>query len=872
MNNHSTPMLTYVLISLLLCFSMGAQLSAQEIIFQDDFESGVLDQSVWTSLPSIAGASGGRIEVVENPDGANSGSFYLLIGRNTDGALTTNALDLNLDLSGQTDIELRFALRSYFEETQEGEGLYFSDDGGATFKFVYQFNLGEETQNVYNLSPNIDVDALAKANDLNLTSTFVIRIQQIGSGNFTTSGDEDGFIIDDITVFDPEIQFVGLPFEDGFESGVLGPMWQEANPSEPANGQPTAPGFAPNRFGSAVRIIESQNSNNGSFQLRIGRSRDGNLTTSALDLYLNLEGLTEVELRFFLRSFFDATEEEEGLYFSDDGGLNFVQVYNFNQGEEAQNVYLSSPRIDVDALAEANGLNLSSTFIIRFQQIGSGNFNTSGDEDGFIIDDISVFVPEIEYTSIPFSDGFEDGNIGPMWQEADASEPSYGQPTAPGFAPTRLGSTLFIGSSENSNSGSFQLLNGRSVDGVQTTSALDLLLNLEGQKEVELRFFLRSYFDETQEQEGLYFSDNGGENFVQVYRFNQGEERQNFYQLSPNIDVDALAEANGLSLSSNFIIRFQQIGTGNFNTSGDEDGFILDDVAVFSPEIEYAILPFEDDFETGTFRPMWSEANPSEPAMGVPTAPNFAPHRFGGRVSIFSSTSGANNGSFYTGIGRSSDGNQTTSALDLRLNLEGKNNVLLRFFWRDVFDQTQEQEGIYFSSDSGNSFVQVVALDPSNNSNQMYSEQVVDVSALAEANNLSLTSTFVIRFQQIGTGDFNTSGDEDGFLIDDVSVSADMSTSLENTLGDGNELGQNYPNPFQEVTVIPYQLSRSTSVRLSLYNLYGQQMGVLFEGKQSSGNHEVKVDVAHLPVGTYFYELTLDRNRKARRLLTVEGH
>ena len=142
---------------------------------------------------------------------------------------------------------------------------------------------------------------------------------------------------------------------------------------------------------------------------------------------------------------------------------------------------------------------------------------------------------------------------------------------------------------------------------------------------------------------------------------------------------------NGLSLSSNFIIRFQQIGSGDFNTSFDEDGFMIDDVKVVVPEIEFATLPFEDGFETGIFGPMWNRPDPSQSAIGQPTAPNFAPHLLSGFVDVINDPDQANNGSFYTVMGRGVDGNLTTNALDLRLNLEGQSEVELRFFLRSFF-------------------------------------------------------------------------------------------------------------------------------------------------------------------------------------------
>ncbi len=64
-------------------------------------------------------------------------------------------------------------------------------------------------------------------------------------------------------------------------------------------------------------------------------------------------------------------------------------------------------------------------------------------------------------------------------------------------------------------------------------------------------------------------------------------------------------------------------------------------------------------------------------------------------------------------------------------------------------------------------------------------------------------------------------------------------------------LGENYPNPFNPSTTIPFALSSAGEVTLSVYNLLGQRVALLVEGTREAGFHEVSWSAADLPAGVY---------------------
>ena len=52
----------------------------------------------------------------------------------------------------------------------------------------------------------------------------------------------------------------------------------------------------------------------------------------------------------------------------------------------------------------------------------------------------------------------------------------------------------------------------------------------------------------------------------------------------------------------------------------------------------------------------------------------------------------------------------------------------------------------------------------------------------------------------------------------------------------------NYPNPFSTFTTISYSLKESSEVRLTIYNIMGEEVAVLVNEKQQPGNHTVRWD------------------------------
>ncbi len=82
-------------------------------------------------------------------------------------------------------------------------------------------------------------------------------------------------------------------------------------------------------------------------------------------------------------------------------------------------------------------------------------------------------------------------------------------------------------------------------------------------------------------------------------------------------------------------------------------------------------------------------------------------------------------------------------------------------------------------------------------------------------------------------------------------------------------LEQNFPNPFNPVTSIRFELPQAGAVRLALYDLLGREVTVLAEGVYTAGRHEIRVDGRSLSSGTYLYRLTQGGQTLTRKLLLL---
>ncbi len=120
----------------------------------------------------------------------------------------------------------------------------------------------------------------------------------------------------------------------------------------------------------------------------------------------------------------------------------------------------------------------------------------------------------------------------------------------------------------------------------------------------------------------------------------------------------------------------------------------------------------------------------------------------------------------------------------------------------------------------------------------------------------------------------------DGFYFDNFRV-VDYSDTLTGITSNGTlvpdefKLYQNFPNPFNPVTKIkfdiPYDVKRQTSnVKIIIYDIGGKEIATLVNKQQNAGSYSVEFNGANYPSGIYYYKLVSGDFSEVRKMILLK--
>jgi len=79
-----------------------------------------------------------------------------------------------------------------------------------------------------------------------------------------------------------------------------------------------------------------------------------------------------------------------------------------------------------------------------------------------------------------------------------------------------------------------------------------------------------------------------------------------------------------------------------------------------------------------------------------------------------------------------------------------------------------------------------------------------------------------------------------------------------------------YPNPFNPLTTISFDLPFQSHINMNIYNILGERVVVLMDGILTSGNHQIQWNASDFPSGIYFCRMQAGGFQQVQKLLLLK--
>lgn len=93
---------------------------------------------------------------------------------------------------------------------------------------------------------------------------------------------------------------------------------------------------------------------------------------------------------------------------------------------------------------------------------------------------------------------------------------------------------------------------------------------------------------------------------------------------------------------------------------------------------------------------------------------------------------------------------------------------------------------------------------------------------------------------------------------------------ISNTLPEKFTLSQNFPNPFNPVTVIQFSIPEASKVRLQVFDAAGRQVETLVNGELNAGSYRAEWNAVKLSSGVYFYTITAGNFSETKKMILIK--
>lgn len=464
--------------------------------FFDDFEASTLGAD-WSSNSS----GPGRMEL--NTESPYRGNNSVFLGKKIKDNQDAHAsLILNVDLANQTDVFLTFWWRATQTANSGNNGVYISDNNGATWSKAY--GLSGNAQ--FYMQELINLADIAADRGLTLNDHFLISFHY-ESRYFNEIG---SLLVDNIMLTTRSQTVVSFPNSDSIESATFGQ------------------GLYPRGYGPGVVQISNVSPFSGSYHFFLGKhTTDGNDAGAFLSWVVDLTNQDDVFLDFWWRTTGTANSSSNGVYISVDDGITWYNIRALN----ANRKFYGRELINLADAASDLGLTLNNRVRIDFHY-DSRYFNEIG---GLYIDDLRLTTRAEVVTTLPTADAFATTEF------------------TKGFYPVGSGHGMVEISDEASSSAPYNVFLGKKITGNEDTGAsLHWIVDLANQSAVYLDFRWRATQTANNGNNGVYISVDDEATWTKIYNLNGNSQSYNH----AIINLTQEASNRGITLNNRVRISF----------------------------------------------------------------------------------------------------------------------------------------------------------------------------------------------------------------------------------------------------------------------------------------------------------------------------
>ncbi|MDP8220118.1 MAG: T9SS type A sorting domain-containing protein [Candidatus Stygibacter frigidus] len=107
-------------------------------------------------------------------------------------------------------------------------------------------------------------------------------------------------------------------------------------------------------------------------------------------------------------------------------------------------------------------------------------------------------------------------------------------------------------------------------------------------------------------------------------------------------------------------------------------------------------------------------------------------------------------------------------------------------------------------------------------------------------------------------------------VLESNGFSENISYRLTEPVPETNKLSALYPNPFNPITTIDYELAESGSVKIEVYNIKGQKIAVLADENKAAGRYSLIWNAEGNNSGIYFIRFSTDTGSEVKKAILLK--